>query len=45
MKLFIREFPEEVHKALKVKAAQDGKKLYQLIIEILRRSTHENHKA
>jgi plasmid stability protein len=39
MKLFIRNFPDDLHKTLKVKAAQEGKTLYQLIIELLRKST------
>jgi len=37
MKFLIREFPEELHRSLKIKAAEQGKQLYKLIIEILQK--------
>ena len=35
MKFLIREFPEALHKALKLLAVKESKPLYKLIIEIL----------
>lgn len=41
MNLFIRNFPNEIHKALKVRAAQEDKSLSTLIIEALEELTHD----
>jgi len=43
--LYIREFPEELWKALKVKAAQEGKTLKQVCIEILREAVEKEVKG
>lgn len=37
MVLHIKDFPDDVHRALKVEAAEKGIAIYNLIIEILRR--------
>ena len=41
MEFLIREFPESLHRKLKVKAAEEGKPLYVLIIEILQKFMEE----
>lgn len=38
MNFLIRQFPDDLHKALKLLAVKEGKPLYQLIIEILARA-------
>jgi plasmid stability protein len=37
MKLLIRDFPDDLHKKLKVMAAQKTVALYRLIIELIRK--------
>lgn len=41
MKFMIREFPDDLHKELKVIAAKEGKPLYKLIISILEKYIKE----
>ena len=36
--LSIKEFPDEVYKALKIRAVQEGKTLRELVIELLTKS-------
>jgi len=44
MKMLIREFPDELHKALKIMAAQRGMALYRLIIMLLDKAVRELNK-
>ena len=44
MNFLIREFPEELHKALKMMAVKEGKPLYRLIIEILEKYLKKQEK-
>ena len=42
--VIIREFPVDLHRELKVRAAREGKPLYQLIIEILQEAAKKGEK-
>ncbi|HUT43795.1 MAG TPA: hypothetical protein VMW95_05610 [Desulfobacterales bacterium] len=42
MNLLIRDFPDSLHKALKIRAAQEGKPLKNLIVELLEVRINEN---
>ena len=41
MNMLLKNFPEDLHKELKIKAAQESKTMYVLVIEILRRFVDE----
>jgi plasmid stability protein len=42
MKLFIKDFPDDLHQQLKIKAAHDKISLYQLVINLLRKALESN---
>ena len=42
MNFLIRQFPGELHKALKLIAVKEGKPLYQVIIEILTKAIEKD---
>jgi plasmid stability protein len=44
MNLFIRHFPDDLHKNLKIKAAKEGVRLYELVISMLREILHGTKK-
>ena len=45
MNLFIRDFPNELHKALKIQAAQLSQSLGGLIIELLKTADNKQKKC
>ena len=45
MNLLIKNFPDQIHKALKVKAAKESITLEKLIISLLRTHTDADNKS
>ena len=41
MNMLLKNFPTDVHQALKIRAIQENKTMYILVIEILRRFVDE----
>lgn len=42
--LFIKDFPSDLHRALKIKAAEDGKSLKATLIELLQKQLKKENK-
>lgn len=42
--LYIKEFPDDLHKELKIRAAEEGTSLKGIIIELLRQALKEQPK-
>lgn len=43
--LIIRKIPDDLHRALKIKAAQEGKSIQAKIIELIRKETNSEKKS